>query len=342
MSDERLTALVARAFDYRGYVTLKRRDGSELVGFVYDRGEADLTVLDESATRRIRVPLDDIADIAFTGEDPAEKAQRIWEKRKGALEPGSTSAWGDWDEERPALIVAALDQELRCIARAMGATPRGRVARGRLNGGSAAAVAVGVGGGARQAVTAEKPRAVASAGFAGGLVAGLSPGDLVLASSVRDESGECIAATPSLREAARTALAGLRFVEGEIVCATRIAGSPAEKRALAGTAGIAVDMETWAVASAAREAGIPWMALRVVLDPLEWELPAFARETHESYVRPALRHALRGPRATVELARLATSARTAAHALEQGLKRVGPSLAAAGRSEAAHRAEERA
>ena len=34
MTDARLLELVEKAFDYRGYVTLRRTDGSELVGFV--------------------------------------------------------------------------------------------------------------------------------------------------------------------------------------------------------------------------------------------------------------------------------------------------------------------
>jgi hypothetical protein len=157
MSDARLSALVARAFDYRGYVTLRRHDGTELVGFIFDRGDEYVQVLDETATSRTVVPLKELADISFTGEDAAEKSQRIWEKRKGALEPGSTSAWGDWDEEKPALILVALDPELRCVARAMGGPARNGAVRGRLNGGAAVALAVGLGGGARQSVEAEKP-----------------------------------------------------------------------------------------------------------------------------------------------------------------------------------------
>ncbi|HEY2030503.1 MAG TPA: hypothetical protein VGH20_14975 [Myxococcales bacterium] len=333
MIDARLHDLVARAFDYRGYVTLRKKDGTELYGYVFDRGDAYVQILDETATKRTRIPLAEIADIAFTGDDPVAKSNRVWELRKGKLEPGNTSAWGEWDEERPALLVTAVDQELRCVARAMASEVRSRMARGRLNGGSAVAIAVGPGGGARQAVLAEKPRALLSCGFAGALTQGLQPGDLVLSSSVRDESGEAIVATDSLRKAARTALSGLRFVEGEVVCATSVAATPADKRGLAGASGIAVDMESWAVAKAAAEAGIPWIALRVILDPLDSELPAFTREPQKSYVGPALRYALKGPRAVADLAKLAAAARTAADALEQGLRRIGPALAAAGRSE---------
>jgi adenosylhomocysteine nucleosidase len=330
MSDARLAELVSRAFDYRGYVTLRKHDGSIVVGFVFDRGAEYVQILDETATKRTLIPLKEVADISFTGEDAAEKSVRIWEKRKGQLEPGSTSAWGDWDEEKPALVLVALEPEFRVVAKAMGAPVRNGAVRGRLNGGAAAALAVGLGGGARQQIESEKPRAVLSCGFSGALTPDLSAGDIVLASSVRDESGEVIPATESLRKAARTALEGLRITEGELFCATRVAATPDEKRKLSG---VAVDMESWAAANAAREAGLPWIALRVILDPLESELPGFTREAHESYVGPALRHALKGPRAMVSLARLASQALTASAALEQALKRIGPALAAAGRHE---------
>ncbi|HEX4383721.1 MAG TPA: hypothetical protein VH083_12250 [Myxococcales bacterium] len=331
MSDARLAALVTRAFDYRGYVTVRKHDGSDVVGFVFDRGDDYVQILDETATKRTLIPLKEVADISFTGEDSAEKSVRIWEKRKGQLEPGSTSAWGDWDEEKPALVLVALEPELRIVAKAMGAQIRNGAVRGRLNGGAAAALAVGLGGGARAQVEAEKPRAVLSCGFSGALSPELSAGDIVLSASVRDESGEVIHATESLRKAARTAFEGLSIVEGQFVCTTRVAATPAEKRALG--SGVAVDMESWAAANAAREAGIPWIALRVILDPLDSELPAFTREPHESYVGPALRHVLKGPRAVAGLARLASQARKASASLEQALKRIGPALAAAGRHE---------
>src|SRR5207302_6662052 len=100
-SDARLHDLIERAFDYRGYVTLHRRDGSQLVGYVYDRGPAHVDVLDESATRRTRLSRDEIADISFTGDDPVKKSQEIWERRKRKLEPRDTPAHGDWAGTQP-------------------------------------------------------------------------------------------------------------------------------------------------------------------------------------------------------------------------------------------------
>ena len=79
--------LIDRAFDYRGYVTLSRHDGVKLVGFVYDRSPAHVDIVDETAGRRIRLAMDQIADVEFTGEDSAAKAQAIWQRRRTAREP---------------------------------------------------------------------------------------------------------------------------------------------------------------------------------------------------------------------------------------------------------------
>lgn len=332
MTDPRVTELIDQAFDYRGYVTLSQHDGARLVGFVYDRGPAHVDLLDETAGRRIRVAVDQIADVEFTGEDSAAKAQAMWQRRRAAREPPGTSPWSDRADrdDRPVLILVALPVELRSVAGALGSKLCGARVRGRLGSSRAVGLAVGIGGGAARAVAAERPQLVISGGFAGALDPALAPGDLVLASSVRDETGEALpVADPVLRAARQALAAGApdRVVEGEILCTTRIAASAGDKRALARPGRIAVDLESWPAAHAAARAGIPWLAIRVVIDALDADLPAFTREVRSSYVAPALRHALRGPRAVVELVELARRARMAGRSLARALRHLGPALA---------------
>jgi len=327
MTDARLSELVERAFDYRGYVTLTRTDGSELVGFVYDRSASHIELFDETATRRVRVPLTDVADISFTGEDTARKAQALWERRKGTLEPRETSAWGEWRESGPVLVLVALDRELRSAARALGLVRRGDRARGQ-SGGNVVGLALGVGGGAQRAVLEEQPRLVVSCGFSGALDPALAAGELVLATAVRDETGDEVAAPPSIRQRAAEALSGLRHFEGELVCTTTVATTEEEKLALARPGALAVDMESYPTARAAAAAGIPWLAIRAIVDPLRSSLPAFTRDPTGGYVGPAMKYALSGPRAAAELVRLAARARAAAAALEVALRRLRPMLAA--------------
>jgi hypothetical protein len=329
VSEARLSELVERAFDYRGYVTVLRRDGSELVGYLYDRGPAHVDLLDETATRRTRLSRGEIADIRFTGDDAVRKSQEIWERRKGSLEPRDAPAYGEWSGSRPVLLVVALDRELRHVARGLGFRLRGASARGLVSGVDVVALAVGLGGGAARAVSEEGPRLVVSCGFCGALDPRLRAGDLVLATSVRDEAQSTVAAPAALVAGARRALSGLRFFEGQVVCTTAVAGTPAEKRALAASGAVAVDMETHPVALAASKAGIPWLAVRAVVDRVDTMLPDFAREPRNGYVAPALRHALSRPEGALQIARLAMQARRAGRSLEEAVRRLAPLFAEA-------------
>jgi len=306
MSD--INELVERAFDYRGVVTLARRDGSRVVGYVYDRGPSYIELFDDNGGARLRVPIADLVGIEMTGEDCAARATQAWERRRGKLEPAATSIWGDWGQH-PILVLTALHGEL------VSGTDASVIVR-----------ALGVGGGAAHVIAEQKPRVVISCGFAGGLDASATPDRVVLATAVREEIGDPIMAPEALRSAARDALFGL-VVEGEIVCATRIAATPDAKRALARPGRLAVDLESWAIARAAQRAGIPWLAVRVVVDPFDVGLPAFACEPRASYFGPALRHALRGPAAARELVDLAQRARRARRTLGIAMRRIARVLA---------------
>jgi len=326
MTAGRLAELVERAFDYRGYVTVRRSDGTELVGFVYDRGPSHLELFDETATKRVRIELDQVLDIAFTGEDAARKSQEIWERRKGRLEPRDTPAWGDWQDAGPVLLIVALDIELRSVARVLGAQVKRNRVRGRIAGCDAVGLAIGAGGGARRAVAEERPRLVVSCGFSGALDGKAAPGDLVLGTRVRDDSGGELLAPPALLRAAAQALAGLPHLEGELLCTTSVAATGEEKRALARPGAVALDMESYPVARAAVDSGVPWLALRAIVDPLESSLTPFTRDARSSFVWPAVKYAFSGPGAAVELIRLQAWARKAGAALETALRRLAPVL----------------
>jgi adenosylhomocysteine nucleosidase len=327
-SDPRLHDLIERAFDYRGYVTLQRRDGSELIGYVYDRGPAHVDVLDESATHRTRLSRNEIADIRFTGDDPVKKSQEIWERRKGKLEPRDTPAYGGWAASKPVVLAVALPRELAHVARALGLRPHGRSARGRVGQQEVVAVAIGVGAGALNAILDEEPRLIVSCGFCGGLDPRLRAGDLVLATSVRGAGNGVLQADAPLLSAARRAFAGLRSFEGEVLGATAVAATPLEKRALAKGGALAVDMETWPLAVAAAKAAIPWLSVRAVLDPAGETLPVFAREPRDGYLGPALRHAVSRPRGALQIAHLARLARRAGTSLEEAIRRIADALIA--------------
>jgi hypothetical protein len=82
-----LAEVIEHAFDYRGNVTVIRRDGSELVGYLCNRNasapEPFVQVIDEEGAGPIRISYADILNIRFTGKDPAEgNSWKAWLERK--------------------------------------------------------------------------------------------------------------------------------------------------------------------------------------------------------------------------------------------------------------------
>jgi adenosylhomocysteine nucleosidase len=165
-------------------------------------------------------------------------------------------------------------------------------------------------------VTGAPLQALVAAGFCGGLDPRLRVGDLVAAEEVLDEvSGERFPADPQLLEAAP----GRR---GTLVSARRIARTPAER---AGLPGLAVDLESAALAGAARAAGVPFLALRAVTDEARHRLPDFDRLMDAAgRLTPGagLLHFILHPREVPALVRLGPAARTAGRALRSGLEQM--------------------
>ncbi len=103
-TEAELRDALEQAFDYRGDVTITRKDGSRVEGYIFDR--RNVPTLDASVVRlilqnsaqRISISYSDIAALAFTGRDTAAGksweawVRKYWEKKaageKGiALEP---------------------------------------------------------------------------------------------------------------------------------------------------------------------------------------------------------------------------------------------------------------
>jgi hypothetical protein len=79
---EKLRVAIADAFDFRGDVSITRRQGDVVMGFVFDR--RDEVTFEASSLRvltaegdRIRISYPDVAEIRFSGRDAA--AGRSWE-----------------------------------------------------------------------------------------------------------------------------------------------------------------------------------------------------------------------------------------------------------------------
>jgi hypothetical protein len=81
-TEDELREALEKAFDYRGDITITRKDGTKVEGYLFDRRQAK--TLSGSLVRilppngpRVNIPYSDIAALAFTGRDPA--AGKSWE-----------------------------------------------------------------------------------------------------------------------------------------------------------------------------------------------------------------------------------------------------------------------
>ena len=183
--------------------------------------------------------------------------------------------------------------------------------------------------GARQ-LLAEGATALLSFGVAGGLDPALRPADAVLASAVAAPDGTLIETDPNWRQELAKQLAG-RARMGAIAGADRMVRTRAEKAALARTSGaVAVDMESHQVARAATAAGVPFMALRVIVDGAGRDLPwaALAGLAPDGKARPlaVLARLLLRPWELPRLLSLARDNRLALAALGRLAADLGPAF----------------
>ena len=87
--DVSLAEVIERAFDYRGNVTVERRDGAEIVGYLFNRDarvrEPFVQMFDAAGDGPITVPYASIRTIRFTGRDTAAgNSYAAWLARKAA------------------------------------------------------------------------------------------------------------------------------------------------------------------------------------------------------------------------------------------------------------------
>ena len=113
-------------------------------------------------------------------------------------------------------------------------------------------------------------------GFAGGLSTSVRPGGVVVADAVLDVGArqQHRPDTGLLNAAAQVAVPSVQVSCGLLATADRTLVRAAEKRELARQTGaIAVDMESAGAIAAATRYGVPWLAVRVITDGVDDDLP---------------------------------------------------------------------
>jgi adenosylhomocysteine nucleosidase len=217
-------------------------------------------------------------------------------------------------------IVAALTAE----ARALGPAMRRGDALASLADGTLLVVSgmgpAAAGQGARRLVEAGAG-ALISWGVAGGLDPALVAGTLLLPSEVASAEGEVFLTARDWRERLCTALAASHPVcAGRLLTCREPIGSSADKAiAFRQTAAAAVDMESVAVAEVAARHGLPFLAVRVIVDAAADALPrgliAAAAGTGAVPVGRVLGSLVRAPGDLPALIRLVRRYRAARRAL---------------------------
>jgi len=92
-SDEEVRQALEKAFDYRGDVTITRKDGSKVEGYIFDRrpgktlADSAVRLFPKDADQKISIRYSDIAALAFSGRDTAAGksfeawVRKYWEKK---------------------------------------------------------------------------------------------------------------------------------------------------------------------------------------------------------------------------------------------------------------------
>lgn len=184
--------------------------------------------------------------------------------------------------------------------------------------------------GARLLIRRFSPRALLSVGFAGGLLPALNRGTLIIGTEVvcEDSSLPSAPADRDLVEQFQAAAdaEALPVQQGRLVTCHQMIADPASKAVLRGKSGAcAVDMETMGIAGVAHAAGLPWAAVRVIVDRAADTLPpafltALREDGHVATGR-LLRMICRSPQLLCHLLWLVGAAATARRHLSQIFER---------------------
>ncbi|MDN5881356.1 MAG: phosphorylase [Nitrosospira sp.] len=231
-------------------------------------------------------------------------------------------------------IVTAMRMEARCV------TPLRVAFNQRISLGENAAIWLcGMGEeaalAAAEGLTAGGATALMSFGLAGALAPGLRPGDLVLPESIdADRSWQV---DPDWRARLQQLLpVHLTVAGGTLASSKQVLTSATAKRELAQVTGAcAVDMESGAVAQAAAHAGMPFLAVRAISDPVEFSPPPIlldaVRRDGSADLARLLPLLLRRSVTLGTLLRLATDARAACSTLSTVVRYAGREMGITGK-----------
>ncbi len=168
-----------------------------------------------------------------------------------------------------------------------------------------------------------RPKWVISAGFAGALRPELRRHDIVMADRLVDTAGHQLSLDLRVDPAALAQTPGVHV--GRLLTVDRMVCLPDEKRTLGQQhEALAVDMESFAVAEVCRQSQTRFLAIRVISDPVEEQLPRdverlINQKTYAARFGAALGTVFNRPSSVKDLWRLRENALVASDRLAQFL-----------------------
>lgn len=175
----------------------------------------------------------------------------------------------------------------------------------------------------REAVGERQPDVVIIAGFCGGLDPSLKPGDIIVGRMAAARDASELLPEKGLIEAVRDEFHRRKttFVYSRLLSTEYPVATKQQKLDLWNEFGAGgVDMETYALAEAAEAAGIPWIAVRVVIDTANHILPpSLSTWAEDGDEREALKNAIRRPTEWATFGRLGLAYRKATKALPRAV-----------------------
>jgi adenosylhomocysteine nucleosidase len=176
-----------------------------------------------------------------------------------------------------------------------------------------------------------KPKWVISAGLAGGLNPNLKCGDIVMPDCIVGEDGSRLAIDLNISQQQRSSMPDLHV--GPLLTIDRVAFKASEKRQLGQRhSAIAVDMESLAIADVCRREKQRFLAVRVVSDSVDEEMPPdvehlLTRTTWARRIGSAAGTVMRRPSIAKDLWRFRETALVCSKKLAGFLEGVIPQLA---------------
>lgn len=92
-SDAEIREALEKAFDYRGDITVTRKDGTKIEGYLFDRrsgstlADSFIRIIPSNAPTKVNVAYSDVAALVFSGRDTAAGKtfeawiKKYWEKK---------------------------------------------------------------------------------------------------------------------------------------------------------------------------------------------------------------------------------------------------------------------